>query len=83
LKLFLRQRHNSLFYKNEHSASLASVLTSLIATCLYAGVNVLDSLVALQEHRAEVFAEPSAWLPWTSQARLASPEATHRHSPAI
>ena len=83
LKLFIRQRHNSLFYKNEHSASIASVLTSLIATCIYAGGNVLDSLVALQEHRAEVFADPSAWLPWTSQARLAPPEATRRQSRAI
>jgi hypothetical protein len=65
LKLFLRQRHNSLFYKTEYSACVASVLTSLIATCIYAGVNVLDYLVALQEHRAEVFADPAAWLPWT------------------
>jgi hypothetical protein len=73
LKLFIRQRHNSLFYKNEHSAYIASVLTSLIATCIYAGVNVLDYLVALQEHRAEVFADPSAWLPWTYHARLAPP----------
>jgi transposase len=73
LKLFIRQRHNSLFYKNEHSAYIASVLTSLIATCIYAGVNVLDYLVALQEHRAEVFADPSAWLPWTYQASLAPP----------
>ena len=73
LKLFIRQRKNSLFYKTEHSAYIASVLTSLIATCIYARVNVLDYLVALQEHRAEVFAEPSAWLPWTYQASLAPP----------
>jgi transposase len=73
LKLFIRQRKNSLFYKSEHSAYIASVLTSLIATCIYAGVNVLDYLVALQEHRAEVFGDPSAWLPWTYQARLAPP----------
>jgi hypothetical protein len=73
LKLFIRQRNNSLFYKSEYSASIASVLTSLIATCIYAGVNVLDYLVALQEHRAEVFANPSAWLPWTYQARVAPP----------
>jgi hypothetical protein len=46
---------------------------SLIATCLHAGVNVLEYLVALQEHRAEVFAEPAAWLPWTYQAHLAPP----------
>jgi hypothetical protein len=83
LQLFMRQRKNSLFYRTEHSASIASVLTSLIATCIDAGVNALESLVALQEHRAEVCADPSAWLPWTSQASLAPPEATRRHSRAI
>ena len=83
LKLFIRQRKNSLFYKTAHSAYIASVLTSLIATCIQAGVNVLDYLVALQEHRAEVFAAPEAWLPWTYQASLAPPEATRRQSRAI
>ena len=73
LKLFIRQRKNSLFYKTEYSAYIASVLTSLIATCLQAGVNALDYLVALQEHRREVFADPGAWLPWTYQARLVPP----------
>lgn len=73
LKLFIRQRQNSLFYKTAYSASSASVLTRLIATCIYAGGNVLDSLVALQEHRAEVWADPAAWFPWTSQASLAPP----------
>jgi hypothetical protein len=73
LKLFIRQRTNSFFYKNEHSASIASILTSLIATCLYAGINAVEYLVALQEHRDEVCAAPAAWLPWTSQARLAPP----------
>jgi hypothetical protein len=73
LKLFIRQRKNSLFYKSEHSAYIASVLTSLIATCIYAGVNVIDYLVALQAHRAEVFADPSAWLPWNYGTARASP----------
>jgi len=73
LKLFIRQRKNSLFYKTEYSAYIASVLTSLIATCFHAGVNALDYLVALQEHRTEVFAAPEAWLPWTYQARLVPP----------
>ena len=70
LKRFIRQRKNSLFYKSEHSASIASVLPSLIVTCLSAGVNGLAALVALPEHRAAVFAAPSAWLPWTWQASL-------------
>ena len=73
LKLFIRQRNNSLFYKSPHSASIASMLTSLIATCIYAGVNAVDYLVALQEHRREVFADPAAWLPWAYAASRASP----------
>jgi hypothetical protein len=73
LKLFIRQRKNSLFYKNPHSAYIASVLTSLIATCLYAGGNAVDYLVALQERRHEVFANPAAWLPWVYAASRASP----------
>ncbi len=73
LKLFIRQRKNSLFYKSTHSAYIASVLTSLIATCLYAGVNAVAYLVALQEHRREVFADPAAWLPWAYARSRASP----------
>ena len=83
LKLCLRQRKNSLFDKTPHSAYIASVLTSLIATCIYAGVNAVDDLVALQEHRREVFADPEAWLPWVYAASRASPEATRRQSFAI
>jgi transposase len=73
LKLFIRQRKNSLFYQNPHSAYIASVLTSLIATCIYAGVNAVEYLVALQEHRHEVFVNPAAWLPWAYAASRASP----------
>jgi transposase len=73
LKLAIRQRKNSLFYKTDYSAYIASMLTSLIATCLHAGVNALEYLVALQEHRAAVFRDPAAWLPWNYQANLAPP----------
>jgi transposase len=70
LKLCIRQRKNSLFYATEHSAYIASILTSIIATCVQAGVNALEYLVAVQEHRQEVFANPSAWLPWNYEATL-------------
>jgi hypothetical protein len=73
LKLCIRQRKNSLFYATEHSAYIASLLTSVIATCLQAGVNALDYLVAVQDHRQEVFANPSAWLPWNYPAAAAPP----------
>ena len=73
LKLCIRQRKNSLFYATEHSASIASLLTSVIATCLQAGVNALDYLVAVQDHRKAVFADPAAWLPWTYHTALVPP----------
>jgi hypothetical protein len=73
LKLVIRQRKNSLFYATDYSAYIASMLTSLIATCLQAGVNALEYLVALQEHRRAVFGDPSAWLPWNYHTNLAPP----------
>jgi transposase len=71
LKLIIRQRKNSLFYATPHSAYVASLLTSLIATCLQAGVNAMNYFVALQEHRSAVFANPADWLPWTFQTTFA------------
>jgi hypothetical protein len=73
LKLAIRQRKNSLFYATDYSASIASMLTSLIATCLHAGVNALDYLVALQEHRTAVLRAPEAWLPWNYHGNLVPP----------
>src|SRR4029453_1104124 len=73
LKLAIRQRKNSLFYATDYSAYIASMLTSLIATCLQAGVNALEYLVALQEHRTAVFGDPAAWLPWNYHTHLAPP----------
>ena len=80
LKLFIRQRKNSLFFATEHSAYIGSVLTSLIATCLHAGINAVDYLAALQEHRHEVFADPGAWLPWTYQDSRSPPQLSRRQS---
>jgi len=70
LKLCIRQRKNSLFYATEHSAYIASLLTSVIATCVQAGVNALEYLVAVQDHRQEVRSHPGAWLPWNYPAAL-------------
>jgi hypothetical protein len=49
----------------------AALLTSLIATCIQAGVNAMDYFVALQGSQSAVFANPADWLPWTFQATLA------------
>lgn len=74
LKMILRYRNNSLFYKNTHGAYVGDVLTSLIETCRLAGANPLDYLGALMENRSAVFADPAAWLPWSYHATLAAAE---------
>jgi hypothetical protein len=73
LKLCIRQRKNSLFYATEHSAYIASLLTSVIATCVQAGVNALEYLVAVQEHRQAVLVDPATWLPWNYPAAVVPP----------
>lgn len=81
LKLFMRQRQHALFDQTEYRAYVASGLTSLIAPWLQAGVKAVEYLVALQEHRHEVFLNPAAWLPWNDVR--GSPEATFRQSVAM
>ncbi len=71
LKMILRLRKNSLFYKNAHGAYVGDVLTSLIETCRLAGANPLDYLSALMENRSAVFADPAVWLPWNYRENLA------------
>jgi hypothetical protein len=74
LKMILRLRKNSLFYKNAHGAYVGDVLTSLIETCRLNGVNPLDYLRALMENRSAVFADPADWLPWNYRETLANGE---------
>ena len=85
LKMILRYRKNSLFYKNEHGANVGDILTSLIETCRLNGVNPLDYLRALMENRSAVFADPAAWLPWSYREALPSPEKlpTLGHPPPV
>ncbi len=85
LKMILRYRKNSLFYKNEHGAYVGDVLTSLIETCRLAGINPLDYLTALMENRPAVFADPTAWLPWNYRDHIdrAQDPLTLRHPPPV
>ncbi len=85
LKIILRYRKNSLFYKNEHGAYVGDVLISLIETCRLAGANPLDYLSALMKNRSAVFAAPGAWLPWNYRENLdiAKPPPPLRHPPPV
>lgn len=64
LKIPIRTRKNSLFYKNENGARVGGILTSIIHTCAMAGENPIDYLITLQYNRSALSKTPEAWLPW-------------------
>jgi len=71
LKIVIRGRKSSHFYKTVNGAGVANVLISLIATASQAGESGYDYLVALQKNRDAVKAHPKNWLPWNYQKTLA------------
>ncbi len=71
LKLAIRHRKNSLFYKPVHGAYIGDLFMSIIYTCDPGGVNAFEYLNALEEHSAEVFKNPGLWLPWNYKEQLA------------
>ena len=70
LKLIIRGRKNSLFFKSQNGADIADVLTSLIATCQKQSVNSFDYLVQIQKHSDKVGKNPAQWLPWNYKDTL-------------
>lgn len=70
LKLIIRGRKNSLFFKTPAGAAIADVITSVVATAHQAGVNVFDYLIVLQRHADAVKQQPELWLPWNYQAAV-------------
>jgi transposase len=72
LKMAIRHRKNSLFYRTLHGAYIGDLFMSLIHTCRLSKVNPLHYLVALQRHSHEVFKNPHEWLPWNYEAAMAA-----------
>jgi transposase len=72
LKMAIRHRKNSLFYRTLHGAYIGDLFMSLIHTCRLSKINPLNYLVALQTHPHEVFKNPEEWLPWNYEAAMAA-----------
>ena len=70
LKLIIRGRKTSHFYKTANGASVANVLTSIIATAHRADINLFEYLQALQKNRKLVKKDPKLWLPWNYTKQL-------------
>lgn len=72
LKMAIRHRKNSLFYKTRRGAQVGDLYMSLIHTCYHAQADPFDYLTQLQRHHERVAASPGAWLPWNYREQLAS-----------
>ncbi len=64
IKLIVRGRKNSLFFKNQTGASVSDVITSILATCQENEVNAFDYLQSIQRNQLSVKASPEKWMPW-------------------
>lgn len=75
LKMAIRHRNNSLFYRSQRGADVGDLYMSLIYTAELHGHNAFDYLTALFEHERHLAADPGAWLPWTYRETLAAVKA--------
>lgn len=64
IKLMVRGRKNSQFFKTENGAEVSDKITSILATCMESDVNALDYLIAVQRNQLAVRAAPQNWMPW-------------------
>lgn len=64
IKIAIRHRRNSLFYRTTKGAKVGDCFMSLIYTCTQNGVNPYDYLNTLQRYGPQVKANPLLWLPW-------------------
>lgn len=76
LKMAIRHRNNSLFYKTMRGAAIGDLYMSLIHTCYLSGASPIDYLTELQRHYEQVRAAPGDWLPWNYRQQLTAAAST-------
>jgi transposase len=70
LKVAIRNRKNSLFYKTLIGAETGDKFMSIIQTCKLGGVNIFNYLTDIQKYQNEVIGNTEAWLPWNYKKRF-------------
>ena len=84
LKMAIRHRKNSYFYKTMRGANVGDLYMSLIDTCYLSGADPIDYLTELQRNHERVRIAPGDWLPWNyrQQFPATAPSANADPSPA-
>jgi transposase len=72
LKMSIRHRKNSLYYKTLRGARVGDLYMSLIHTCYHSQADPFDYLTQLQLHHGRVAASPADWLPWNYHQQVAA-----------
>jgi hypothetical protein len=70
LKIPIRNRKNSMFYKTLRGARIAGYVQSLIYSAAQNDINPYHYLKAILCHPKEASLNPDKWLPWNYQANL-------------
>jgi len=70
LKMSIRHRKNSLFYKTLRGAQVGDLYMSLIHTCYFSKADPWDYLTALQRNHPKVSLTPADWMPWNYRQQL-------------
>ena len=70
LKLAIRHRKNSLFYKTELGAAIGDLFMSLIETCALNKVDAFQYLTALLRNADRLQEFPESWMPWNYRAMV-------------
>ena len=72
LKMAIRHRKNSLFYKSRRGAFVGDLFMSLIHTCFLCDADPLDYLTQLLRNHEQAARAPQEWMPWNYQAAASS-----------
>jgi hypothetical protein len=83
LKMTIRHRKASLFYRSQRGAHVGDVFMSLIHTTELHHQNPFEYLTALQRNYKAVADKPADWMPWNYKHTLAGLNADARSIPAI
>ena len=64
IKVIVRHRKNSLFFKTSVGADISDVITSILVICHENDINAFHYLSLIQRNQLLVKASPEQWLPW-------------------
>ncbi|RPJ10496.1 MAG: IS66 family transposase, partial [Deltaproteobacteria bacterium] len=70
LKMAIRHRKNSLYYRTERGAWVGDLFMSFIHTCGLMKINAFEYLRALLRNGDKLAADPSRWMPWNYKLTL-------------